>query len=430
MTISIALLFQYLLAPKIMDPKGWLKAFQHMPGFGKQIFKAWTDGCDRYDTDTQYALKEQCIGNNGVYRPTFVASIFFLISAMATKCNPALNREAWPAKYAIYLLLVFAFMFVPNTPLFDGIYLYLHRIGAMLFVVLEQIILIDVAYNWNENWVEKSNEADRVEYYGAGTKWLRAIIAMCVLMYVLSFTGIGLLYHFYLGCAINNVIISLTLVGILAVTVIQLTGTEGSLLTSSIISLYATYLAFSAVSKNPDGACNPHLGSNDVGGIVIGLLLTFLSLAWTGWSYTAEDRLSGIESIESASPVTPKAPPKGSAGDANLDVPFLDPEDTVTTGVVVEEDMTSSSRSSSSGSELWKLNLVLALISCWIAASLTGWGTIEGAIGVDGESEHTAANPTVGKVNMIMIAVSQWFALALYGWTLLAPRLFPDRDFS
>ena len=47
-----------------------------------------------------------------------------------------------------------------------------------------------------------------------------------------------------------------------------------------------------------------------------------------------------------------------------------------------------------------------------------------------GVQYHTAANPQVGKVNMAMIAISQWVALSLYAWTLVAPRLFPDRDFS
>jgi serine incorporator 1/3 len=77
---------------------------------------------------------------------------------------------------------------------------------------------------------------------------------------------------------------------------------------------------------------------------------------------------------------------------------------------------------------LWKLNVVLVLISCWVAASLTGWGMING--GVDEGGEHTAANPLVGKFNMGMIAISQNLAVLLYIWTLLAPRLFPDRVFS
>lgn len=426
LTIFLALVFQYYVAPQIVSPTGYIKAFETIPGIGKHVFKAWGDGCDKYDGHKD--LVRDCVGNNGVYRPTFAATIFFLLAAAATKCNPNLNREAWPAKYVMYFLTVFAFVFIPNSPFFNGIYLWIFRFGAMIFVIIEQIILIDVAYNWNESWVEKSNECDRVEYYGAGKKWLRAIIGMCALFYILAFTGVGLMYHFYLGCTINNVIITITLVGIIAVTAIQLTGTEGSLLTSSILSLYATYLAFSAITKNPNATCNPHLGSNDIGGIIFGLLLTFMSLAWTGWSWTAEDRLSG-DAIQATRAVTPTATSSGSSktdSGIDLDVPFLNPDDEIASGVVFEGD----TKVSRDPGALWKLNLVLALISCWIAASLTGWGSIDGSIGQDGETEHTAANPTVGKMNLIMIAISQWLTFGLYGWTLLAPRIFPDRDFS
>jgi hypothetical protein len=70
----------------------------------------------------------------------------------------------------------------------------------------------------------------------------------------------------------------------------------------------------------------------------------------------------------------------------------------------------------------WRLNLVLAFICCFYAMTLTGWGSIE--------SGGTPANPSVGNVSMWMIIASQWVVLALYLWTLVAPRLFPDRDFS
>lgn len=100
------------------------------------------------------------------------------------------------------------------------------------------------------------------------------------------------MYHYFSGCAANSVAITLTWIGILIITILQLTGSEGSVLTTSVISAYATYLAYSIVSKNPDGQCNPTLGSNDVIGIVVGLFFTMVSLAWTGWSWTAQDRLN------------------------------------------------------------------------------------------------------------------------------------------
>merc|ERR1712107_343722 len=105
------------------------------------------------------------------------------------------------------------------------------------------------------------------------------------------------------GCAGNTWVITLTL-GLIAITAIQLSGTEGSLLTSGVISLYAMYLCFSIVSKNPKGECNPQLGKNDVWGITIGLLLTTVSLIWTGWSWSAQTRLTS-DSVQSAKAVDP-----------------------------------------------------------------------------------------------------------------------------
>jgi serine incorporator 1/3 len=286
--ITFALWFQYNVGPGIVQETGWVwKTYRAIPGTGKLVYKAWKNGCDQYQGD----LLSQCAGNAGVYRPMFLATLFFIFSAMATHLQPHLNREAWPAKYAVFLFALLFTMFIPNSPLFTGFFLWTSRIGATVFVVLQQVILIDVAYNWNDDWVEKSNEADRISY-GSGGSWLKAIVGMCVLMYSASIAGIGLLYHFFDGCPENTWVITLTLLGIVAMTALQLAGQDGSLLTSSVMSVYAVYLCFSIVSKNPNGSCNPRLGHNDVSGIVIGLTLTAISLAWTGWAWSAEQRLT------------------------------------------------------------------------------------------------------------------------------------------
>jgi len=54
--------------------------------------------------------------------------------------------------------------------------------------------------------------------------------------------------------------------------------------------------------------------------------------------------------------------------------------------------------------------------------ALTSWGAIE--------KNGDIANPNVGEASMWMLIVAQWVALLLYLWTLVAPRLFPDRDFT
>ena len=416
--IAIALWLQYSVGPSIVSKSGFIWDFYRLiPGFGKMVFDAWHGPCEKYADDLE--LLEQCAGQAGVYRSMATATAFFSIFAAATKINPNLNRQAWPAKYAIFLLVVAFTFFVPSSPLFTGVFLYTSRVGAAIFLVIQQIILIDIAYNWNEDWVGRAEQSDRFDY-GSGSIWLKAIVATCVAFYIASFGGIYLLYQNFGACSENVWIISLTLVGILALTGIQLSGEEGSLLTSSVMSSYVVYLAYSMVSKNPRSVCNFQLGSNDFWGITVGLTFTAVSLAWIGLSWTAEDRLN-VEQAQTARAVNSNRPASSSAID--LDTPFLDPEDQPTGGFVAESD--NDRPSDNVGEDVWKLNVVLVLICCFVAMILTGWGTIG-----DLDENENAANPTVGRVNMTVIGLSQWLAIGLYLWTLVAPKMFPDREFS
>jgi len=431
MVIATSLWFQYSVGPSIVNETGWIwKTYRLIPVAGKLVHGAWYDSCAEYYPEASMGVIEDCAGNAGALRPTFLSTLYFLVNAVATRYAPALNREAWPAKYALFFFGVLVTVFLPNDPLFSSFYLWVARIGAALFVVLQQVILIDVAYNWNDDWVERANESDRLSF-GSGSGWLHSIVGVCVALYVASVTSIGLMYSQYTGnsdddegsCTGNTWVITLTLLGILGITALQLLGTsEGSLLTSGVISLYAVYLCFTIVSKNPRGHCNPRLGQNDVWGITIGLLLTTVSLIWTGWSWSAEPRLMNTGSLQSAKAVLPIQADDTDASALNLDVPLIDGEEAGTSGMVT----TGSASESAALGQVWKLNVVLALISCYVAMILTGWGTIDS---ID-EDTHNAANPTVGRVNMAILGVSQWLALALYAWTLVAPKLFPDRDFS
>jgi len=87
------------------------------------LYNAWTSGCERYADEFQTV----CAANNGVYRPTFAVTVFFALAAIAAKCKPTANREAWPAKYILYLFFLTGMVFVPNDPLFNKIYLNIAR---------------------------------------------------------------------------------------------------------------------------------------------------------------------------------------------------------------------------------------------------------------------------------------------------------------
>lgn len=272
---------------------GFIFSFQQsIPGMGKALKTAWVDGCEQYSSSDngRRDLYLQCVGNAAVYRPTFCAFLFFTISSVTTYMSPVLNKEIWPAKIGAYLILLVISMFLHNS-FYTGLYLLLVRIFAMIFIVIQQVILIDLAYNWNEKWVERADLAELREW-GSGKKWLQAIIACSIVLFLGSFIGVALLYKYFTGCGANTAIITLTWMGILAMTGVQLTGEEGSLLTTASLSAYSVYLCYSIVSKNPNSICNPTLGEEDVWGIAAGLFFTMISLAWTGWSWTASERLT------------------------------------------------------------------------------------------------------------------------------------------
>jgi serine incorporator 1/3 len=413
LSVAIAFAFQFGVAPYIVEIT-----------ISNYVTDAWLDGCEGYETA---ALIERCAGQAGVYRSAASAVLFFTLAAIAVMCKRTANRVAWPAKYVLFLFLVLATCFIPNDPLFSSIYLNVARIGGIFFIVFQQVVFVDMAHNWNDGWVEKADNAES-EQPGSGKKWLIAILICVVFLFAASMVGWGLLFHYFRDCSTNMAFIVVTVVLCILVTAAQLSGTEGSLLASSLISAYATMLCYNAVTKNPNGVCNPQLGGDDVLSIVIGVGLTVVSMGYVGWSTTADatlsrgnegdDEAAGEQAAVSSSTKVEKE--KSTVGGVVTNYQSTNAEDAG--GDEGEDAEETEGDVPNTFSNNWKLNVALVLITCWFSMALTGWGSIQ--------ADGTVANPQVGEINMWIIISSQWFAMLLYSWTLVAPRIFPDRDFS
>lgn len=143
-------------------------------------------------------------------------------------------------------------------------------------------------------------------------------------------------------------------------------------------------------------------------------------MGWTGWSYTAEDKVSGKNSLKED--LIEEPIPKDDSGrhvagivTGNQDYGTKNGESDIQADNTDEIPATGLTNS-------WKLNLILGILSCWVAMTLTGWGSIQ--------SGGDVANPDIGRVSMWMIIASQWIVMLFYLWSLVAPRIFPNRDFS
>jgi hypothetical protein len=265
---------------------------------------------------------------------------------------------------------------------------------------------------------------------------LTAILISCAILFLGATLLIIYMLVYFTGCPTNNTFISLTLIFCILLTTVQMTGDEGSLLSSACISAWAAFLCHSAVTKNPNATCNPKVGQTSHLSIIFGLLVTLLSLCWTGWSYTAEDKLvfKAADKDDEEAATMSNAPTVQVANTAEGK-----PKRTVTGVVTGGTDESGTMQEGNDGdannagnnnnnadptklSNSWRLNIALAAVSCWSAMTLTQWGEIQ--------SHGTLANPTVGHVAMWLIVGSQWLVMSIYVWTLAAPRLMPNRDFS
>jgi hypothetical protein len=239
-SIGIAFLFQYGIG-------SYISKYRNDFGPFAWIGNAFYDGCGQYVTDDDDVdLQTTCAEQTGVYRASASSFVFFIMFAFAAYCKPTFNREAWIAKYTLYIFLVIGSLFIPNEPVFLPIFVNIFRSGAVLYMIFNQLIILDICFNLNESWVEKADQADIEEGLGAGKKWLGALISLCVVLYIASFTSIGLMYAFFGGCGNNIAFITVTLVMGLVCTVIQLISEEASLFTSASIFAYATYLLYTA----------------------------------------------------------------------------------------------------------------------------------------------------------------------------------------
>lgn len=221
--------------------------------------------------------------------------------------------------------------------------------------------------------------------------YIVGLLASSSVLIMGSISAIGVMYWQFgaPGCSENLAVISLTLVLSVLVTIFQLfMNEEYSLLASAMMMAYATYICYATVTLNPSSTCNPTLATGyQVLQEAIGMAITVLSLIWS--TQTAVQRLQELQTEGEASS-DPDAP-------QDYTKPGLQ-------ALFIES------------------TIVFILISCYYGMVLTNWATLQ--------SSDSINNPKTGTASFWLQASAQWICLLLYVWALLAPKLFPDRDFG
>ena len=431
MSVFFAVILQYSISPHI------------------NIKGIWDIGCDITDKNAIYSTQiNNCKGSAAVYRISFMSTVFYLFNTIGCLCSNNFHGRYWFMKLLFWFTLMISSIFIPNY-VFGYQYEWFSRIISFLFLIAQISILIDFSYSWNDRWVAKSTEIE--ESNGSnGSKYIVGLLLFSTLFYLISVVGIVLMYMYFGHCETLTIFITITLVGIIIFTYLQLfNSSDASLLSSSIVSLYCTWLCISSITSyvdNPDipdnKKCNIVNYNNDnVSSIIIGAVIAGLSLAWT--SFNSFQSISENDLVEQQY-VLDNEPSIIEEGAINIkdddDInKYLDTnhDDDLSNNIIetnssFETIDSFNSHESRESKEIeskvvieekyYIFHMIMMIASIYMGMLLTDWGTkhnIKGDINITG-----------GQTSMWIKITSQWITMISYSWTLVARRCLSNRNFD
>ncbi|MCO5604930.1 hypothetical protein L7F22_059105 [Adiantum nelumboides] len=375
LSLVIALMFREFAAP-MLEKIPWINTFAHVPE------KEWFE--------TQ-AVVRVSLGN-------FLFFLLFAVLMVGVKdqkdVRDSWHHGGWLIKFIMWSVLIALMFFLPN----GAIYAYesMSKFGSGIFLLIQVILLLDFTHSWNAAWVQKDEKF-----------WYIALLIASLFCYMATFTLVGLLFHWFTvsgqDCQLNVFFIVMTMFLAVVFTVISLhPKVGGSLLPASVVSLYCAYLGYSGLSSEPrDYECNGlhnHVKAVSSGTLVLGLLTTVLSVVY-----------SAVRAGSSTALLSPPASPQ-----TDTQKPLLP----IQGGEEEENDQKDEQKPVTYVYSFF--HLIFALASMYSAMLLTGWTNARS----DGSELIDVGWPSVW-VRM----TTQWVTAGLFLWSLIAPLMFPDREF-
>ncbi|MEW5304282.1 MAG: hypothetical protein WDW36_006903 [Sanguina aurantia] len=310
---------------------------------------------------------------------SFFALHFLLTLCMSSEEDPRVSIHAgfWFWKLLIWIGTLIGFFYVPESALYG--YAQAARVGSGIFIVVQLILMVTFVFQMNELLTH------RWEMWWAKT--------LLVLGSFVGFFGslvvIGFSYALYAAsptCHLNiffitwTIIMGVVMIGVLAV---KNKMPSAGLMSSVLIWLYTSYLLYSALNSEPDDSvCFQGVGTTSRW---IQIVSFFIALATISYSTITAG-------IDSDGFFGGRAKAQGTTtGDEPL--PY-------------RADF---------------FHLIFATASMYMCMLFTSW-----AVSTDTQSYTLDKGWASTWVKM----ASKWLCELLYIWTVIAPALFPNRDFS
>jgi hypothetical protein len=154
---------------------------------------------------------KQCFGFAAVHRVNFALGCFHAVHAiLLLGVNSSKDRRApiqngfWGPKIVAWLGLIVLTFLIPNT-FFEVWGNYVAFFGAMLFLLLGLVLLVDLAHTWAEHCIEKIEDTD-------SKLWRSLLIGSTLGMYLGSIAITIVMYIFFAqsNCSMNQAAITVS----------------------------------------------------------------------------------------------------------------------------------------------------------------------------------------------------------------------------
>ncbi|XP_034232298.1 serine incorporator 1 isoform X2 [Thrips palmi] len=362
---------------------------------------------------------KEAVGYLAVYRLCFALTMFFtlmgiiMLGVKSSKDPRAgIQNGFWGLKYLVVIALAVGAFYIPEDSSFATTWLYFGMIGGFLFIIIQLILIIDFAHTWAERWVGRYEETE-------SKWWYVALLSASAFNYIMSITGISLLYYFYTSpgdCGLQKFFISFILILAVGVSVasilpaVQERQPRSGLLQSSVVTLYTVYLTWSALSSSSDKECNPGLlgiiGKTTTSKVgfdqqaIVGLVIWMCCILY-----------SSVRSASSSSKITMSE--------------HVLVKDGGERGTLTEDN-------GRGGQKVWDnedegvayswtfFHLTFCLSTLYIMMTLTNWY----------QPNSSLATLNSNDASMWVKVISSWMCMGLYLWTLIAPVVLPNREFN
>lgn len=352
-----------------------------------------------------------CIGSAAIFRLSFcLLCLFFLMLLFMlprARLSMIINEGCFFVKYMFVLGLFIGTLWISNEVF--NTYSKAAQVISIFYMVIQSIIIIDLFYLAGIRMVRRYDEGQ--------TRFAGYLIALSILVEALAVTLNVLGYAFFSdspdGCSGTlwvNIITTILLIILPAVQFLHF-NPQNSLLTTALVSLFISYLCFIAqysYNGNPTNPkqCNRMETAPLIADIVCSTFFFILTMYGSIMGGTGEVKMAPNNvSLNEALGVTT---------DRN------DPQEAQAAGKT-EESVNEEKYTESFDWVKWHFYMCLA--SVYVSMLITNWASA-------GANSTVNFNLQPNEFGFWVRVSIAWATCLLYVWTMLAPRIFPNRDFT